>query len=97
MDNNIILKSTLWKFLERIGVFGTQFIVQIILARLLDPSDYGSLAIMTIFITISNVLIQNGFNTALIQRKDVQNKDYASILWVSLLIEIGRASCRERV
>lgn len=86
MDNNIILKSTLWKFLERIGVFGTQFIVQIILARLLDPSDYGSLAIMTIFITISNVLIQNGFNTALIQRKDVQNKDYASILWVSLLI-----------
>ncbi|NBH72626.1 lipopolysaccharide biosynthesis protein [Clostridiaceae bacterium] len=86
MGDNAILRGTFWKFLERIGVFGTQFIVQIILARLLEPSDYGSLAIMIVFITVSNVLVQSGFNTALIQRRDIKDRDYSSILWVSLIV-----------
>ena len=88
MDKKKLLRGTLWKFFERVGVFGTQFVVQIILARLLSPSDYGALNIMMVFITISNVLIQTGFSTALVQRKDIEEVDYSSVLWVSLLFSI---------
>ena len=74
----------LWKLLERFGVTGAQFVLQIILARMLDPAHYGVLSIMIIFTTLANVFIQNGFNTALIQNKDVTEEDYSSVFWVSL-------------
>lgn len=74
----------LWKLLERFGVLGTQFVLQIILARMLDPAHYGVLSIMIIFTTLANVFIQNGFNTALIQNKDVTEEDYSSVFLVSL-------------
>ena len=77
-------KALLWKLLERFGVQGVQFILQIILARLLSPEHYGVLAIMVIFTTLANVFIQNGFNTALIQNKDVEDEDFSSVLWVSM-------------
>lgn len=73
----------LWKLLERFGVTGAQFVLQIILARILDPAHYGVLSIMIIFTTLANVFIQNGFNTALIQNKDVTEEDYSSVFWVS--------------
>lgn len=73
-----------WKLVERFGVSGVQFILQILLARLLDPEHYGVLSIMIIFTTLANVFVQNGFNTALIQNKDVTEEDYSSVFWVSL-------------
>lgn len=79
MFNNLI-----WKLLERFGVQGAQFILQIVLARILAPEDYGVLSLMIIFTTLANVLIQNGFNTSLIQNKDVTEEDYSSAFWVSL-------------
>lgn len=51
---------------------------------MLDPEHYGVLSLMLIFTTLANVFIQNGFNTALIQNKDVTEEDYSSVLWVSL-------------
>lgn len=81
-------KSLLWKLFERFGVTGTQFVLQIILARLLAPEHYGALSIMIIFTTLANVFVQNGFNTALIQNKDVDEDDYSSVFWVSFIIAI---------
>lgn len=72
--------------MERFGVQGTQFVLQIILARILEPKLYGVLSIMIIFTTIANVFVQSGFNTALIQNKDVSEDDYSSVLWVSLFV-----------
>lgn len=72
-----------WKLCERFGVTGIQFVLQIILARILATEDYGILAMMIIFINLSNVFIQNGFNTALIQNKDVKEEDYSSVFWIS--------------
>ena len=72
-----------WKLLERFGVTGTQFVLQIILARLLDPEHYGVLSLMIIFTTLANVFIQSGLNTALIQNKDITEDDYSSVFWVS--------------
>lgn len=73
-----------WKLLERFGVQGTQFVVQIILARMLDPEHYGVLSMMVIFTTLANVFIQRGFNTALVQNKEVAEDDYSSVFWISL-------------
>lgn len=86
--NSKIAKGFVWKLLERFGVQGVQFILQVILARLLDPEHYGVLSLMLIFITLANVFIQNGFNTALIQNKDVTEEDYSSVFWVTLVISI---------
>lgn len=78
-----------WKLLERFGVQGVQFILQLVLARILDPSHYGVLSLMMIFIALANVFIHNGFNTALIRSKDIDDEDYSSVFWVSLAIAVG--------
>jgi O-antigen/teichoic acid export membrane protein len=61
-----VLSSLFWKLMERGGTQGIQFIVQMVLARLLVPKDYGIIALVAIFIIIANVFVQSGFNTALI-------------------------------
>ena len=76
----------LWKFLERFGVQSVQFVLQIVLARLLAPEHYGVLSLMIIFTTLANVFVQTGFNTALVQNKDVTEDDYSSVFWVSLFV-----------
>lgn len=82
--NSIILRSLIWKFLERAGTRLIQVIVQVILARLLMPKDFGLVAIMMVFINLANVFVQSGFNTALIQNKHVTDIDYSSIFYLSL-------------
>ena len=77
-----------WKLMERFGVQASQFVLQIILARLLDPEHYGVLSMMIIFTTLANVFIQRGFNTSLIQNKDVTEDDYSSVFWVTMLIAV---------
>ncbi len=84
MNHGSVSKGFFWKLLERFGVQGGQFVLQIILARLLDPEHYGVLSIMVIFTTLANVFIQSGFNTALIQNKDVDEDDYSSVFWITL-------------
>ncbi|MCR5012777.1 MAG: lipopolysaccharide biosynthesis protein [Lachnospiraceae bacterium] len=60
--------------------------LQVILARILEPECYGTLAVMLIFIDLANVFIQQGFGTALIQNKDVSEDDYSSVFWTVLVI-----------
>ena len=70
MDEKDIKKnavtSVIWKFLERIGAQLVSLVVSIILARILDPTDYSVVSVVTIFFTFANVLISGGLNTALI-------------------------------
>ena len=81
-----VIYSLVWKFLERGGVQGVQFVLQIILARLLTPNDYGIIAIIAIFITLANVFVQNGFNTALVQNKDADERDFSSVFYLSMVV-----------
>ena len=83
-----VISSLVWKLLERGGTQFVQFIVQIILARLLVPEDYGAVAIVAIFISVANVFVQNGFNTALIQQKNVDETDLSSVFFLSLGIAL---------
>jgi Membrane protein involved in the export of O-antigen and teichoic acid len=81
-----VVSSLFWKLMERGGTQGIQFVVQILLARLLLPGDYGLIAIISIFIAIANVIIQNGFSTALIQGKNMGNADFSSVFYLNLLV-----------
>lgn len=81
---NKIARGLFWKLMERFGVQGIQFVLQIILARILSPEHYGTLSMMIVFTTLATVFVQSGFNTALIQNKDVTEEDYSSVFWLSL-------------
>lgn len=79
-----IIASLIWKMLERFGAQGITFLVQIVLARMLDPEVFGTISLLTVFIAVANVFIQNGFNTALIQKKEVDDVDYSSVFYASM-------------
>ena len=81
-----VLKGLFWKIMENGGSQGIQFVIAIILARLLTPAEYGLVGIIMIFITIANVVVQNGFSTALIQKKHSDEVDFSSVFYFSLLI-----------
>lgn len=81
---NKVLSGLFWKIMENGGVQGVQFVVSIVLARLLSPDEYGIISLITIFITIANVFVQSGFNTALIQKKEADEVDFSSVFYLSL-------------
>ena len=83
---NTITSSFFWKLLELTGSQGLQFVVAIILARLMSPDEYGTIAMITVFITIANVVVQSGFATALIQKKEIIDIDYSSVFVISMLL-----------
>jgi len=88
VTKNKVLSSLIWKFLERAGVQGVQFVLSVVLARLVSPSDYGIIALILVFIQIANVFIQSGFNTALIQKKDSDALDFSSVFFLSLFVSV---------
>ncbi len=80
---NKILSGLFWKVMENGGTQGIQFLVSVLLARLLTPSESGEVMLIMIFITIGNVFVQSGFNTSLIQKQEVDEKDYSSAFYIS--------------
>lgn len=83
-----IFFSLLWKYFERTGNQLVQFVVQIILARLLLPKDFGVIALLMVFINLAQVFVQSGFNTALIQAKNPDDRDFSSVFYLSLGVAI---------
>lgn len=83
MENRITKKSVIsgffWRFAERCGAQGVNLLVSIVLARILEPEDYGLIALVTVFITVLNVFVDSGFGNALIQKKDADNIDFSSV------------------
>lgn len=86
MNKGKVISSLFWKLMERGGTQGIQFIIQIVLARLLVPSQFGTIAIVMVFIHLAQVFVQSGFNTALIQKSDTDEKDFSSVFYLSLAI-----------
>lgn len=84
-----VLNNLIWKFGERIGAQCVSFIVSIVLARLLLPADYGLVTMVTIFITIANVFVSNGFGESLVQKKDADNVDFSTIFYFEIVFSFG--------
>ncbi len=81
-----IVKGLFWKLLENGGAQGLQFVVAILLARLLSPAEYGLVGIVMIFIIIANAIVQNGFSTALVQKKNSDETDFSSVFYFGLML-----------
>ena len=75
-----------WKLLERVLYQGIKFIVQIILARLIAPEEYGVLSILLVFIAFADIITQSGLNTALIQKEKIDDTDISTVFWFSIAI-----------
>lgn len=69
MNSKTVFTNLIWRFAERSGAQLVKFCVELILARILLPDDYGLIALVTVFITISNVFVDSGLGNALIQKK----------------------------
>lgn len=70
--------------MERCGAQLVNFIVEIILARLLCPEDYGTIALVSVFITILQTFVDSGFANALIQKKDADDVDFSSVFYFNI-------------
>lgn len=81
-----VFSNFIWRFAERCDAQLVTFIVSIVLARILTPSDYGTIALVTVFTTILQVFIDSGLSTALIQKKDADDLDFSSVFYFNFVI-----------
>lgn len=73
--------GAIWASIDKFGSMGLQFVVNLILARILSPADFGMLGMLAIFIAVSQTLIDSGFASALIQKKNPSQTDYSTIFY----------------
>ena len=81
-----VMKNFLWRFAERSGAQIVTFIVSIILARLLSPKDYGTIALVTVFLAIMQVFVDSGLGSALIQKKNADDLDFSSVFIFNFIV-----------
>ena len=82
------VKGVGWSAIDNVAQYAVSFIVSIVLARLLSPDDYGVLGLTAIFTTICTALINGGFSSALIRKKDVTDADYNTAFIVNLCMSL---------
>lgn len=82
------VSSLIWKLFEQSASSVVSLIVQIVMARLLAPDEFGMLAIMLVFVNVGNVIVQSGLNTAIIQGPNVTERDYSTVFWMSLVVSL---------
>lgn len=88
MADSKVFKSVLWKTLERGGSQVVFFIFSILIARILSPETFGIISITNFFINIINVLIQNGINVAIIRKKTLNDSDYSTTFFITLIFAL---------
>lgn len=89
MQNNVqetVTNNFLWRFAERCGAQGVSLVVSIVLARLLAPEVYGTIALVTVFTTILNVFVDSGLGNALIQKKDADDLDFSTVFFFNIVM-----------
>lgn len=79
-----VFSNMIWRFLERTGAQLVALIVSIVLARILTPEDYGTIALLLVFINILNVFVDSGLGTALVQKKDADNVDFSTVFYANV-------------
>ena len=90
---NKAIRGVKWTIIEAIGLRGVQFVVGIILARLLQPEQFGLIGMLLIFMALAQVFLDSGFGAALIQKQDITQKDISSIFYFNILVGFIAAIC----
>ena len=88
VSKNQVISGLFWRTAERVSAQAVNFVVSIVLARLLVPEDYGVIALITVFIALCDVIVNGGLTTALIQKKNADNVDFSTIFFFYLMFLI---------
>lgn len=88
MDNlkQKTFKAFRWDFIGRLGNQGLSFLMSVILARLLSPADFGLISIVSVIIAMSNIFVETGLGSALLQRQDVRDTHYGSVFYFNIVV-----------
>ena len=82
------VRGVAWSAIERFALLGIQFVIQVILARLLTPEDYGIVGMLAVFLAVSQTFIDSGFTNALIQNQQRTEKDFATAFFFNGAISV---------
>lgn len=85
-ESRTVLSNFFWRFAERCGAQIVSLIVSIVLARILIPEDYGTVALITVFTSILQVFVDSGLGTALIQKKNADDLDFSSVFFFNFIV-----------
>ena len=88
ISGQVLLKNTFWSLFERGGYMVTLFITNIVLARILDPADFGQIGIVMFFIAMANIFVEGGFGGALIRMNIVTDRHYSTFFITNFIISI---------
>ncbi|MGI6220003.1 MAG: oligosaccharide flippase family protein [Bacteroidaceae bacterium] len=83
-----VARGVVWSGIERFSVQGIHFILSFVIARQLLPSDYGLIAMLSIFMAIAQSFIDSGFSNALIQKQDRTNIDYSTVFYFNVVVAV---------
>ena len=86
MNNGTILSGFIWRFLERCGAQLVGFAVSVVLARILAPEAYGTVALITVITVILQVFVDSGLGNSLIQKKDADDLDFSSVFFANIAV-----------
>lgn len=86
LNNKKVIDSFFWRFLERCGAQGIALVVSIVLARILDPSVYGTVSLIVVFTSILEVFVDGGLGNALIQKIDADEIDFSSVFFFNIVL-----------
>ncbi len=81
----VVSSNLFWRLSERVLAQLIAFIVSIILARILDPTDYGTVTLITVFIAVFQVFVESGLGNALIQKKDADDLDFSTVFYTNIV------------
>lgn len=87
-ENNGKLKSVIWSAVERLSVQGVSFALSLIIARLVLPSEFGLIAMLSIFISIAQTFVDSGFSNALIQKQNRSEVDFSTVFYFNIIVGI---------
>lgn len=88
MNKSTVIKSLIYKTVERFSVKGLGFVISILLARMLSPEVFGQIALVTVVINLSQSIIEGGLGTALVQNKDVDEGDYSTVFYICMAMSV---------
>lgn len=84
---NVII-NIIWKLGERAASLATSLVVTFVLARLLNPADFGLLSIVEVFVLLTQIFVTGGLANALVQKKNADELDFSSVFWLNVTITI---------
>lgn len=88
MKHDTVSQGMIWKFAEKMATQIVTFIVTVVLSRIVDPEEYGTIALVLVFITVANVFIDYGLGNALIQRREFSQEAFSTAFYFNLILSV---------